>query len=152
VCSRYAHHRGRHRLRALRRRRARDRRELQEARDRRLLRRPDVSPRHQGLHDPGRVSGGHRHRWTRLSVRRRVQRPQDRPWRARDGERGAEHQRLAVLHRHDRRSALAGRQAHRLRRGHRRDGGRRQDRERAHAGSRSARRADQDRLDRARRL
>ena len=41
---------------------------------------------------------------------------------------GPEHQRQPVLHRHHRRRALAGRQAHRLRPGHGRDGRRRRDR------------------------
>ena len=41
---------------------------------------------------------------------------------------GPEHQRLAVLHRHHRGGALARRQAHRLRPGHRRDGRGRRDR------------------------
>ena len=53
---------------------------------------------------------------------------QGRPRRAGDGERRPEHERLAVLHRHDRRGAVAGRQAHGLRRGHQRDGRRRHDR------------------------
>jgi cyclophilin family peptidyl-prolyl cis-trans isomerase len=50
-----------------------------------------------------------------LHVRGRVQRQQGRPRRARDGERGPEHERLAVLHRHRRGDAVARRQAHRLR-------------------------------------
>ena len=31
-----------------------------------LLRRPDLPPHHQGLHDPGRLPAGHRHRRPRL--------------------------------------------------------------------------------------
>ena len=85
-----------------------------------LLRRPHLPPRHQGLHDPGRLPAGHRHGRPRLPVRGRVQRPQGRPRRARDGQLRPEHERLAVLHRHDRRRALARRQAHGLRRGRRR--------------------------------
>ena len=50
---------------------------------------------------------------------------QDRARRARDGERGPEHERLAVLHRDRRGVPLARRQAHRVRRGERRDGRRR---------------------------
>ena len=46
---------------------------------------------------------GHRHRRPRLHLRGRVQRSQGRPRRAGDGQRGPEHQRLAVLHRHRRR-------------------------------------------------
>ena len=41
---------------------------------------------------------------------------------------GPEHERLAVLHRHDRRGPVARRQAHRVRRGHRGHGRRRRDR------------------------
>ena len=52
------------------------------------------------------IQGGcptrNRHRWSRLHVRGRVQRPQGRPRRAGDGERRPEHERLAVLHRHRR--------------------------------------------------
>ena len=47
--------------RAVRRGRAEDRRQLPEARRRRLLRRRDLPPRDQGLHDPGRRPDGHRH-------------------------------------------------------------------------------------------
>ena len=60
----YRHHaddRGPDRVRAVRRRGAEDGRELPQAVLRRLLRRPDVSPRDQGLHDPGRLPAGHRH-------------------------------------------------------------------------------------------
>ena len=94
--------------------------QLQGARRQGLLRRADLPPHHPGLHDPGRLPAGHRHRRPRLHVRGRVQRPQGRPRRARHGQRRAEHQRLAVLHRHRRRGAVARRQAHRLRPGHRR--------------------------------
>ena len=50
--------------------------------------------------------------------------------RARDGERGAEHERLAVLHRHRGCLPVARRRAHRLRPRDRRDGRRRHDRAR----------------------
>ena len=96
----------------------RRRSELQAARRTGLLRRPDLPPRHQGLHDPGRLPAGHGHRRPRLPVRGRDQRAQDRARRAGHGQRRPEHQRLAVLHRHARRGAVAGRQAHRVRRGH----------------------------------
>ena len=66
------------RPRAVRRRRAEDRRQLPQARRGRLLRRADLPPRDPGLHDPGRLPGGHRHRRPRLHVRGRVQRPQGR--------------------------------------------------------------------------
>jgi hypothetical protein len=52
------HEHGRHRGRAVRRPRAEDRGELQEARRRRLLRRRHLPPRHPGLHDPGRRPDG----------------------------------------------------------------------------------------------
>ena len=65
----------------------------------------------------------HRRPW--LPVRGRVQRPQGRQGRARDGELGAEHERLAVLHRHRSGDPVARRQAHRLRSGHERPGRRR---------------------------
>ena len=78
----------------------------------------DLPPRDPGLHDPGRLPRGHRHRRPRLRVRGRVQRPQDRARRARDGERRPEHERQPVLHRHDRGGAVARRQAHRVRQGH----------------------------------
>ena len=91
----------------LRRGRAEDGRELPQAGGRRLLRRAHLPPRDQGLHDPGRLPGGNRHRRSRLHLRGRVQRPQDRPRGAGDGERRPEHQRLPVLHRHHRRGALA---------------------------------------------
>ena len=68
------------------------------------------------------------HRRPRLHVRGRVQRQQGRARGARDGELGTEHERLAVLHRHHRRGALARRQAHRLRPGQRRHGCGRRDR------------------------
>ena len=64
---------------------------------------------------------------------------------------GPEHERLAVLHRHRRRCAVARRQAHRLRPGERRDGCRRCDRGRAdRRGAGPAARAGDDRVDRAR--
>ena len=63
----------------------------------------------------GGCPGGHRDRRPRLHLRGRVQRSQDRPRRPGDGQRGPEHQRLAVLHRHHRRRPVAGRQAHRVR-------------------------------------
>ena len=44
--------------------------------------------------------------------------PLGRPRRDRDGELGAEHERLAVLHRHRRQLPVAQRPAHRLRAGH----------------------------------
>ena len=61
-----------------------------------------VPPHHQGLHDPGRLPEGHRHRRPGLHVRGRDQRAQGRPRLAGDGQRRPEHQRLAVLHRHAR--------------------------------------------------
>ena len=69
---------GHHRARVLRRRRPQDGRKLPQARLRGLLRRDHLSPRDPGLHDPGRVPRGNRHRRTRLHVRGRDQRPQDR--------------------------------------------------------------------------
>ena len=56
---------------------------------RRLLRRAELPPHHPRLHDPGRLPAGHRHRRPGLHVRGRVQRPQGRPRRARDGQRRA---------------------------------------------------------------
>ena len=70
---------------------------------RRLLRRPHLPPRDPGLHGPGRLPRGNRHRRPRLHLRGRVQRPQGRARRAGDGQRRPEHERLAVLHRHHRR-------------------------------------------------
>ena len=58
---------------------------------------------------------------------------------------GPEHQRLAVLHRHRRRVPVAGRQAHRVRRGDRRDGRRRQARRRLHRRRRPPDRPGRDR-------
>ena len=55
---------------------------------RRLLRRADLPPRDQGLHDPGRLPARHRHRRPGLRVRGRDQRAQDRARRAGDGQRG----------------------------------------------------------------
>ena len=72
-----------------------------------LLRRADLPPCDQGLHDPGRLPAGHRHRRPGLHLRGRDQRSQGRPRRARDGQRRPEHERLAVLHRH-RRAAARG--------------------------------------------
>ena len=71
-----------------------------------------VPPDHQGLHDPGRLPAGHRHRRPGLHVRGRDQLAQARARLAGDGQRRPEHQRLAVLHRHARRHPVAGRQAH----------------------------------------
>ena len=62
-----------------------------------------VPPHHQGLHDPGRLPAGHRHRRPGLHVRGRDQPAQGRARLARDGQRRPEHERLAVLHRHARR-------------------------------------------------
>ena len=106
---------GHARARALRRRRAEDGGELRQARARRLLRRRHLPPRDPGLHDPGRRPDRHRHGRARLPVRGRDQLEPDRPRRARDGERGPEHERLAVLHRHRRRVPVARRRAHGLR-------------------------------------
>ncbi len=122
--------------RAARCRRAEDRRELQEARGRGLLRRTDLPPGDPRFHDPGRLPRGHRNRRPGLQVRGRVQPAQDRARRPRDGQRRPQHERLAVLHRHDRGRALAGRQAHGLRPGDERDGRGRRDR-----GDRDRRRA-----------
>ena len=80
---------GADRARAVRRGGSQDRRQLPEAVARRLLRRADLPPRDQGLHDPGRLPGGHRHRRPGLQVRGRVQPAQDRARRARDGQRAA---------------------------------------------------------------
>src|SRR5205814_9639824 len=118
----------RDRTRALRRGRPEDGRELPEARRRRLLQRRQLPPRDQGLHDPGRRSDRHGERRARLHVRGRVQRAQDRARRAGDGERGSEYERQPVLHRHDGRRSVAGRQAHRVRTSHRRYGSGRLDR------------------------
>ena len=107
-----------------------------------LLRRAHLPPRDPRLHDPGRLPAGHRHRWPRLPVRGRDQRPQDRPGRAGDGQRGPEHQRLAVLPGDDPGRRVARRQAHRLRPDHLRHGGRRRDRGQA---DRRARPADRRR-------
>ena len=94
---------------ALSGRRAEDRRQLREARERRLLRPRHLSPGHPGLHDPGRRS--HRHRLGRpgLHVRGRVQRPQGRARCAGHGKRRPEHERQPVLHRHHRGGTVARR-------------------------------------------
>ena len=47
--------------------------------ERELLRRDHLPPRDPGLHDPGRLPAGHRHRRSRLHVRGRVQPAQGRP-------------------------------------------------------------------------
>ena len=83
------HQQGRHRLRDVRRRRAEDGRQHARPGGEGLLRRPHVPPHHPRLHDPGRLPAGHRHRRPGLRVRGRVQRPQDRPRRAGDGQRRA---------------------------------------------------------------
>ena len=88
---------------------------------------------------------GHRHRRPGLHVQGRDQRPQGRQGRAGDGERRAEHQRLAVLHRHHRGRAVAGRQAHGVRRGQRGHGRGRQDRHAAHRRARPAHAGGPDR-------
>ena len=98
-----------------------------EARARRVLRRRHLPPRHPGLHDPGRRSDRDRDGRPGLPVRRRAERARGRPRRARDGERGPEHERQPVLHRHHRGCSLAERQAHGLRPRHRRHGRRRRD-------------------------
>ena len=98
-----------------------------------LLRRPDLSPRHRRLHDPGRLPDGQRHGRSGLQVRRRV-RPGPAPRQAGaavDGQLRPEHQRQPVLH-HARADAVARQQARDLRRGHRRQGRRREDRQDPH--------------------
>ncbi|CAA9478989.1 MAG: Peptidyl-prolyl cis-trans isomerase, partial [uncultured Solirubrobacteraceae bacterium] len=144
----FAHQSRRHRVRALRRGRSQDGRELPQARGRRLLRRRRLPPDHQGLHDPGRGSAGDRHRRPRLHLRGRDQPAQDRARGAGHGQRGTKHERLAVLHRHHGRRALARRQAHRVRAGGERHGRRRRARGAAH---RRARPAEGPRPDRTRR-
>ena len=62
----------------------------------------------------------------------------------------AQHQRLAVLHRHHRQRAVARRQAHGVRSGHGRDGRRRRDRGAADRRPGPSRRSTGDRVDRAR--
>src|SRR6266404_4761770 len=67
---------------------------------RQAVRRDRLPPRDPAVHDPGGRSPGDRHWRTRVQVRGRVpERAQVRPARAAgDGERGPEHQRIAVLH------------------------------------------------------
>ncbi|CAA9481316.1 MAG: Peptidyl-prolyl cis-trans isomerase, partial [uncultured Solirubrobacteraceae bacterium] len=129
---------GRHHHRALRRGRPQDGPELQGPRRQGLLRRPLVPPDHQGLHDPGRRPAGERHGRAGLHVRGRDQPAQDRPRRARDGQRRPEHERLAVLPGHHAGGAVARRQAHRLRPGHGRPGRPGQARGAAHGRPRQA--------------
>ena len=76
----------------------------------------------QGGDPTGTGSGG-----PGYTVRGRVQRPEGRARRARDGERRPEHERQPVLHRHRRRVPLARRKAHGLRPRDRRHGRRRRD-------------------------
>ena len=65
-----------------------------------VLRRDHLSPRHPGLHDPGRRPARPGHGRPRLPLRRRVSPGAAalRPGHSLDGERRPRHQRLAVLH------------------------------------------------------
>ena len=88
--------------RALRRGRAEDRRRTsRKLARRRLLRRPQVPPRHPGLRRPRRLPARHRHRrpWLHHQVRSDRQPPPAPARGAVDGTRGSQHRRVAVLHR-----------------------------------------------------
>ena len=84
-----------------------------------------------------------------LLVRGRVQRSPGCARLPRDGERGAEHERLAVLHRHGRRRVVARREAHGLRARDVRAGRRRRDLARRARRPRPAARAGRHRVGRA---
>ena len=71
---------------------------LRVPRGQRLLRRAQLPPHHSGIHGPGRLPRRQRSRRARLPVRRRVAAGGSlRDRLARDGQRRARHQRLAVL-------------------------------------------------------
>ena len=116
--------------------------------ERRLLQRRHLPPRHPRLHDPGRRPDRDRLGRARATRSRTSSTTTGRARRARDGELRAEHERLAVLHRHGRCVPVARRQAHRVRPRDRRDGRRRRD---LGGRPRLARQAARGRHDRARR-